>query len=165
MVTISTVIDTRSRLQCIASIDEFHDKNCFFVRQLFVSIKLTFFAFYVTRVMSVEQWKFLKAYYLGNVFLFSSCLCYKWVITLLQLLPSSSHPWQWQYTFEFHYSYTGKWTQNWCSYLTNKKSQSQNHLTQNQCYRRIFLHIWHQNSSGCIGLSWSLIWKINSQYR
>ena len=45
MVTISTVIDTRSRLQCIASIDEFHDKNCFFVRQLFVSIKLTFFCF------------------------------------------------------------------------------------------------------------------------
>ena len=50
-----------------ASIDEFHDKNCCYVRQLFFSIRLTFFAFYVTRVMSVEQWKFLKAYYLGNV--------------------------------------------------------------------------------------------------
>ena len=51
MVTISTVIDTRSRLQCIASIDEFHDKSCFYVRQLFFSIRLTFFAVYVTRVM------------------------------------------------------------------------------------------------------------------
>ena len=132
MVTISTVIDTRSRLPCIASSDEFHDKNCFYVRQLFVSIKLTFSAFCVTRVMSVEQWKFLKAYYLRNVFLFSSCMCYKWFITLLQLLPSSSR---------------------------------QNHLTQKQCYRGIFLHIGHQNSSGCIGLSWSLIWQIISQDR
>ena len=132
MVTISTVIDTRSRLQCIASIDEFHDKSCFYVRQLFFSIRLTFFAFYVTRVMSVEQWKFLKAYYLGNVCLFSSCICCKWFITWLQLLPSSSR---------------------------------QNHLTQKQCYRRIFLHIWHQNSSGCIGVSWSWIWQINSQDR
>ena len=43
--------------------------------------------------------------------------------------------------------------------------KSQNHLTQNRCYKRIFLHIWHQNSSGCIGLSWSLIWQINSQDR
>jgi len=66
MVTISTVIDTRSRLPCIASSDEFHDKNCFYVRQLFVSIKLTFSAFCVTRVMSVEQWKFLKAYLPGK---------------------------------------------------------------------------------------------------
>ena len=58
--------------------------------------------------MYVEKWKFLKAYYLGNVFLFSSCVCYKRFTTLLQLLPSSSCPWQWPYTFEFHYSYTGK---------------------------------------------------------
>ena len=58
--------------------------------------------------MYVEKWKSLKAYYLGNVFLFSSCVCYKRFTTLLQLLPSSSRPWQWPYTFEFHYSYTGK---------------------------------------------------------
>ena len=42
--------------------------------------------------MYVEKWKFLKAYYLGNVFLFSSCVCYKRFTTLLQLLPSSSRP-------------------------------------------------------------------------
>ena len=48
--------------------------------------------------MSLEQWKFLKAYYLGNVFLFSSvfvcvandsslcCNCYP-----LQVVPGSGH--------------------------------------------------------------------------